>query len=313
MFISADNLKIIKSGQGKNSSTFTIEPLPQTFGATIGNALRRVLMTSIRGSAATQMKITGANHQFTTIDGIKEDIVEISLNIKQLRFNVHGDNPVVVTVEKKGKGVVTGKDLKENSDYEILNPEQHIATIADDKTTFKMELIVEPGTGYSPSEEREKKNAKLGVITLDALFSPVTNVTYEVESTRFGERVDLDKIILNVETDGSITPEKAVKDAAALLKSYYSVIETGEAEDGKEASATVEKETTVKKSKSHVENISIEELPLQTRTINALKKQGIETLKELASKTDEELADVKNLGEKSLAEIKELLEKENLK
>jgi DNA-directed RNA polymerase subunit alpha len=311
MFISADNLKIIRTKQEKNSGTFTIEPLPQTFGATIGNALRRVLMTSIKGAAATQMKIAGANHQFTTVAGVKEDIVEISLNIKQLRFKVHGDNPVVATIEKKGKGNVTAKDLKLDADTEIMNKDQHIATISDDKTTFKMELIIEPGTGYSPMEEREKKNAKLGVITLDALFSPIVNATYEVESTRFGERVDLDKIILDIETDGSITPEKAVKEAANILKGYYSVIETGEAKTEEVKEEKVKEITS--KGKAHVENIAIEELPLQTRTINALKKHGIETLKDLASKTDEELADVKNLGEKSLAEIKELLEKENLK
>jgi len=311
MFISADNLKITKIRQDNNLGVFTIEPLPQTFGATIGNALRRVLMTSIRGAAATQMKIAGANHQFTTVEGVKEDIVEITLNVKLLRFKVHGDNPVVVTLEKKGKGEITAKDLTLTSDVEVLNKDQHIATLADDKSSFKMELIVEPGTGYSPSEEREKKNIKLGVITLDSLYSPVINVTYQIESTRFGERVDLDKIILEIETDGSVTPEKAVKEAANILKSYYSVIESG---DTKIEEVKVEevKQSSSKKGKSHVENISIEELPLQTRTINALKKNGIETLKELASKTDEELADVKNLGEKSLAEIKELLEKENL-
>lgn len=312
MFISADNLKIVKTKQENNLGVFTIEPLPQTFGATIGNALRRVLMTSIRGAAVTQMKVTGANHQFTTIAGIKEDIVEISLNVKQLRFKIYGENPVVVTLEKKGKGVVTAADLTLTSDVEIMNKNQHIATIADDKTTLKIELIVEPGTGYSPSEEREKKNLKLGVITLDALYSPTINVTYDVKSTRFGERVDLDKIILEVETDGSITPEKAVKEAAKILKNYYSVIESGEAKI-EEVKTEEVKQTSNKKGKSTIENISIEELPLQTRTINALKKHGIETLKELASKTDEELADVKNLGEKSLAEIKELLEKENLK
>ena len=312
MFISAENIKIVKVKQEKNLGVFNIEPLPQTFGATIGNALRRVLMTSIRGAAATQMKISGANHQFTAVDGVKEDIVEITLNVKQLRFKVHGDNPIVVQLEKKGKGEITAKDFTSTADYEIMNKDQHIATVSDDKTTFKMELIVEPGTGYSPSEEREKKNVKLGVITLDSLFSPIVNTTYSVESTRFGERVDLDKIILEVETDGSITPEKAVKEAANILKNYYAVIESGEPKIEDEKTEEV-KTSTSKKGKAHVENISIEELPLQTRTINALKKHGIETLRELASKTDEELADVKNLGEKSLAEIKELLEKENLK
>lgn len=308
MFVSAQNLKMIKISEANNKGVFEIEPLPQSFGATIGNALRRVLMTSISGAAVTQMKITGANHQFTAIDGIKEDIVEITLNIKQLRFKIHGENPVVVTLEKKGKGAVKASDIKLTSDVELMNKNQIIATIADDKTTLKMELVIEPGTGYSPMEERDKKNNKLGVVTLDAIYSPVINASYEVEATRFGNRVDLDKVILTVETDGSITPEDAVKQSAALLKDYYKVISGGET-----SLEDMEEETVEPMAKPHMDNVAIEELPLQTRTINALRKHGIETLKELASKSEEELADVKNLGEKSLAEIDELLEKENLK
>jgi DNA-directed RNA polymerase subunit alpha len=310
MFVNAENLKIVKTSETKNLGVFAIEPLPKTFGATIGNALRRVLLTSIRGAAVTQMKIPGTTHQFTALDGIKEDVVEITLNIKQLRFKVHGDNPVVATIEKKGKGTITAADIILPSDAEIMNKNQHIATITNDKTVFKMELIIETGNGYSPMEERDKKNTKLGVITLDALFSPVINTTYTVESTRFGERVDLDKVILSVETDGSITPERALKDAAKLLKSYYSILEGGET---KVENILVADTTTTKSKKGPVENISIEDLPLQTRTVNALKKHGIETLKELASKTDEELADIKNLGEKSLTEIQDLLKKEKLK
>jgi len=309
MFVNAENLKIVKNEKSKNLGIFTIEPLLQTFGATIGNALRRVLMTSIRGAAEAKMKISGINYQFTTVAGVKEDVVEISLSVTQLRFKLHGDITQIVILEKKGKGPVTAKDLVLNSDVEIMDKNQPIATISDDKTTLKMEIWVEPGTGYSPMEEREKENAKLGVISLDALYSPIVNATYEVESTRFGERVALDKVILTVETAGSITPEKAVKEAASILKSYYGVIEQGETKVDAIVSEE-EKETPIK---THIENIAIEELPLQTRTINALKKHGIETLKELATKSDEELADVKNLGEKSLAEIKELLEKENLK
>lgn len=310
MFVNAGNLKIVKTSENKNLGVFAIEPMPKTFGATLGNALRRVLMTSIRGAAVTQMKINGATHQFTSIEGVKEDVVEITLNIKQLRFKLHGDNPIVAVIEKKGKGEITAADITMPSDVEIMNKNQHIATITNDKTTLKMELIIEPGTGYSPMEERDKKNNKLGVITLDALFSPIVNTTYTVEAARFGERVDLDKIVLTIETDGSISPEKALKEAANILKSYYSVIEGGET---KVENILVETPAAAKPKKANVENISIEDLPLQTRTINALRKHGIETLKELAAKTDEELADIKNLGEKSLTEIQELLKKERIK
>lgn len=305
-----NNLKIIKSVDGDYKGTFVIEPLPRTYGSTIANSLRRVLLTSIKGAAATQLNIEGANHQFTTLKGVKEDIVQITLNLKNIRFSVHTDGPVVITLNKKGKGEVTAKDFNLSSDVEIMNPDQLVATLSDDNSEINMEVIVESGMGYSPREDREKSNSKLGSITLDALFSPIKNATYKIESTRFGDRVDLDKIVLDVETDGSVTPADAVRQAAEVLKSYYEVIGSGDSELTKKEAEEIANEPTVSTVKKEIANVSIEELPLQTRTINALKKHGIETLKELATKTDEELADVKNLGEKSLNEIKDLLKKE---
>lgn len=305
-----DNLKIIKAIESDYKGTFTIEPLPQTYGSTIANALRRVLLTSVKGAAATSMKIEGANHQFTTVEGVKEDLVQITLNIKNIRFKCHSENPVVVTLNKKGKVPVTAADLKLNSDVEIMNPDQVIATLADEKSEIKMELIIEQGTGYSPREDREKSNAKLGNIVLDAIFSPIKNATYRIESTRFGERVDLDKVVLTVETDGSVTPADAFRDAAETLRAYYEIIGSGDSEITKKEAEIIASKPVVNNTKKELANVAIEELPLQTRTINALKKHGINTLKELASKNDEELADVKNLGEKSLNEIKDLLKKE---
>ncbi len=309
MIVNTENLKINKIAENTNSGTYVFEPLPQGFGSTLGNSLRRVLMTAIKGAAVTQVKIAGVNHQFTTIPGIKEDVVELTLNFKQLRFKLHSNNPVVATINKKGKGEVTGADIVVSSDAELINKDIHIATLADAKTEFKVELVIEPGIGYSPADER--KTAKLGVIILDALFSPIVIASYDVEPTRFGERIDLDKVILKVETDGSIEPMEAVKQASEILKSYYAVIGQGESEKG------VEKVTEIKTDKikkgSQIENVAIEELPLQTRTVNALKKHGIDTLQELSEKTDEELADIKNLGEKSLNEIKKLMEKEKLR
>lgn len=310
MIVSTENLKIKKIQEDKNMGVFSLEPLPQGFGSTLGNTLRRVLLTSIQGAAVTQIKIAGATHQFTTIPGVKEDVVELTLNFKQLRFKIHSKDPVVATIEKKGKGEVTAADIKVPSDVEVMNKDLHIATLADSKSEFKVELIIEPGVGYSPMEEREKKNVKLGSIVLDALFSPIVNASYEIEPTRFGERADLDKIVLKIETDGSIIPENALKQAAKVLEDYYSVISHGESDE--EVKEEKEEETKGVAS-MNVENISVDELPLQTRTVNALKKHGIDTLRELAEKTDEDLADVKNLGEKSLSEIKELLEKEGLR
>lgn len=301
-----ENLKIKPVKDDKTMGVFTFEPLPTGFGATLGNSLRRILLTSIEGAAVTQAKIEGVNHQFTTIKGIKEDVVEVTLNLKKLRFKVHADNPVIATIKKKGSGKITAGDINVPSDAEIMDKSQHIATLADSKSKFEAEITIEAGSGYSPMEDR--KTSKIGVIVLDALYSPIKRAIYEVEPTRFGQKADLDKLTLTVETDGSISPMDAVKSAASKLKDYYELIMTGKSPEKPAEMDTV----TVTKLKQ-TEEISIEELPLQTRTINALKKHGVKFLKELASMTDEEIADVKNLGEKSLTEIKKLLEKEGLR
>lgn len=303
--ITRENLKINIVEENTNKGVYEFEPLPTGFGHTLGNALRRVLMTSIGGAAITQVKVAGTNHQFTTLPGVKEDVVELTLNLKQVRCEIHSDNPVVATLKKKGKGVVRAKDIDAPSDVVILNKDLVIATLADDKAEINLELIIEPGVGYSPMEERH--SSKVGVIVLDALFSPIRNAIYEVEATRFGDRTDLDKLILTVETDGSVKPIDAVRKSASIIEGYYATIAKWNLEAGK-----VEETEDTESSKS-VEDVSIEELPLQTRTINALKKQGIETLHQVASKSDEELADIKNLGEKSLEEIKSLLKKEGLR
>lgn len=300
-----EDLKISTTKENDNVGVYTLEPLPTGLGSTIGNSLRRVILTSIRGAAVTQLKLNGTTHQFAAIPGIKEDVVEVTLNLKKLRFKMHSENPIIATVAKKGPGAVTGADITLPSDVEIMNKEQHIATLADSKTEFKAEITIESGVGYSPMEERQ--TSKIGVIVLDAVFSPVVNVTYEVESTRFEKRADLDKIILTVETDGSVKPLEAVKDAARTLTEYYSKISMGES--SKEIVSEIKSASENKMSQS-TEEIVIEDLPLQTRTINALRKHGVKSLQELARMSDEELSDIKNLGEKSLKEIKKLLEKE---
>lgn len=305
MELTKENLKINAVQEDKDTGVYSFEPLPTGFGYTLANALRRVLMTSIRGAAATQVKINGANHQFTTIPGVKEDVVELTLNLKKIRFKNHSDGPIIVTIDKKGPGKVTAKDIETSSDVEVMNKDQHIATLADAKSKFEAEITVESGVGYSPMEERQ--TSKLGVIVLDALFSPILSANYEVEPTRFGGRTDLDKIIFTIETDGSISPKQALIDSAKILKDYYLAFEewqVGVAEEKRESKATGGKLT---------EDVSVEELPLQTRTINALKKSKINTLHELAQKTDEDLEDIKNIGEKSLDEIKELLNKEGFR
>jgi len=302
MQINIEDIKITATKEEKNFGMFSIEPLPTGFGATLGNALRRVLMTSIKGAAVTQVKITGVSHQFTTIPGVKEDVVELTLNLKRLRFKLHTDTPVIATIKVKGPRDVKASDIEVPSDAEVINKDQHIATLANNKTELTMELIIEPGVGYSPMEERQSQ--KIGVIVLDALFSPIANVIYEVESTMFGRRADLDKLVLKIQTDGSVSPKDALAQSAETLKSYYAHIAKGESapEEEKPAATDVKTKST--------ETIGIEELPLQTRTVNALKKHGVDTLQQLAKMGDDEIADIKNLGEKSLTEIKKLLEKE---
>lgn len=307
MQIQPTNLIISTLEEGTNQNTFSFGPLPKGYGYTIGNALRRVLLTSLEGAAVTQIKISGADHQFATIPGIKEDVVELTLNFKKLRFKSFTKNPIVATIDVTGPGEVTAKDIEISSEVEILNKDLHIATLADKKTNFKVELIIETGLGYSPMESRESN--KIGTITIDATFSPVLSVSYKVEPTRFGKELDLDKLILSVETDGSIMPRDAVKVSASILSDFLGCIKEWDAynKEEKEEKKEVKPETTKQN-----DNTLIEDLPLPTRTINALKKHGIETLGQLASKKDEELADIKNLGEKSVLEIKKLLKKEGI-
>ena len=311
MLVTKDNLKIKTIKEEGNLGIYSYEPLPSGLGTTLGNSLRRVLLTSIEGAAITQIKVQGINHQFTTIKGVKEDVVELTMNLKKVSVKLHTDQPVVATLKKKGKGKVTAADIDLPADAEVTNKKQHIATLSDAKSELEVELIIEPGTGYSPMEERP--TSKVGVVVLDALFSPIKNVTYEVEAARFEGKTDLDQLTISVETDGSITPEEAIKEAAEMLYGFYYVLATGEDATAIEEEMANEEADEVSAALEQAEDVPVTELPLQTRTINALKKHGVETLQELASKTMEELADIKNLGEKSLAEISKLLEKEGLR
>lgn len=302
MLTSTTDIKINKVSEEGDTGVFTFEPLPMGFGHTLGNTLRRVLLTSLKGAAVTQIKIAGVPHQFSTISGVKEDVVEIGLNFKRIRAKIYSDNPVVGKISKSGEGKVTAKDIDISSEVEILNKDQHIATLSDSKSKFDIELVIEPGVGYSPVEERE--TSKIGVILLDAVFSPVLKVDYAVEPTRMGGTIGLDKLTLEITTDGSITPSEALTEAATILRNFFNRFAAAEDEEPKGKVSEEEKEGGV------MDDVAVEDLPLPTRTINALKKAKINTLKELASKTDEDLSDVKNLGEKSLEEIKKLLKKE---
>jgi DNA-directed RNA polymerase subunit alpha len=289
------------------SSTFVIEPLQSGYGMTLGNSLRRVLLSSIAGAGITSFKIEGATHEFTTVPGVKEDIVAIMLNLKGLRFRVYGDEPQTLRITKKGKGAVTGKDIQGNADVEVVNTDQLIATVDDDKATFVMDIVVETGRGYRPIEESTAKKQS-DFIALDTIFSPVQRTRYKVEKTRVGQQTDLDKLSITIDTDGTITPRDAFEEAAAILVNQYTAL-AGKtrvvAHEVSEGNAHSDSLGAGSSDDASLLNTSIEDLNLTARTTNALVNNDIHTVQDLFSLSDAELRDLKGFGSKALDEVKE--------
>ena len=217
-----EEVKVVKK-EG-NRAVFEIAPLLPGYGATVANPLRRVLLSSLEGAAITSVKIKGVDHEFSSIPGVLEDVIQLILNIKKIRVRSFSNDPVVLTLEAKGERAVTAEDIKVPADVELVNPEQHIATITDKKTELQMELTIERGKGYVPVEERQKEKLPIGVIAIDAIFSPVKMVNFTVEDVRVGQRIDFNKIVMEVETDGSISPEAALKNAADILIDHFKVV-----------------------------------------------------------------------------------------
>lgn len=291
------------------SSTFVIEPLQSGYGMTLGNSLRRVLLSSISGAAVTSFKIDGVTHEFTTVPGVKEDVVEIMLNLKRLRFRIYGDEPQQVRIVKKGKGVVTGKDIQGNADIEVINTSQTIATLDDDKTTLTIDLVVETGRGYRTIEDSTAKKQS-DYVALDAIFSPVLRVRYKVDKTRVGQTTDLDKLGLTVDTDGTITPRDAFEEAAAILVNQYTALA------GKTRIPTPDTHSSagsvIGGGEAGDEEVSglhtnIEDLNLTARTTNALINNDIHTIQDLFALSDTELRELKGFGSKALDEVKDKL------
>ena len=293
------------------SATFSVEPLQSGYGMTLGNSLRRVLLSSISGAAITSFKIDGVTHEFTTVKGVKEDVVAVMLNLKQMRFRVYGEDAQEVRIVKKGKGPVTGKDIQVNADIEVVNPEQVIATIDDDKATLTVDLTVETGRGYRTIEESTAKKGS-DYVALDAIFSPVLRVRYKVEKTRVGQVTDLDRLSLTVDTDGTITPRDAFEEAAAVLVNQYTALA------GKTRVAASEPTTSGNSleggsinleggEEGSLLNTSIEDLNLTARTTNALINNDIHTIQDLFALSDAELRDLKGFGSKALDEVKDKL------
>jgi DNA-directed RNA polymerase subunit alpha len=294
---------------GPTSATFAIEPLHPGYGMTLGNSLRRVLLSSIAGAAVTGFRVNGISHEFTTIKGVKEDLVTVMLNLKGVRFKVFSDETQTLTLSKKGKGVIKAKDIQTNADVEIVNPDHIICHVEDEKTSINIELEVETGRGYRALDETGSGRSISDMIVLDALFTPVLRVRYKVENTRVGQMTDLDRLLITIDTDGSLTPRDAFEEAAAILVNQYTALagqtrveampsprgENGELIGEGEADEPAELMT------------SIEDLNLSARTTNALVNNDIHTIRDLLSLSEAELRDLKGFGNKALDEVKEKL------
>ena len=293
-------IELIKSSE--NQGTFQIEPLEPGYGVTLGNALRRVLLSSLPGAAVTSIKIDGVYHEFATVPGVREDTTELILNIKKLRLKSYSDQGVQLRLQAKGPGVVTAADLVAPSDVEIVNPELHIATLDSADASLEMELVVERGKGYLPSDGREAPS--IGVIPIDAVFTPIRRVNYTVENVRVGSRTDLDRLIIDIVSDGTISPSDALSEAANILVRYFAIFaELGQAGKRGERAAIGARAVAGKDY-----DRPIEDLDLAMRAYNCLKRSGITKIGQLLEMSDEDLLAVRNFGQKSLDELKQRLQ-----
>ncbi len=295
-----------------NSAIFVIEPFYPGYGTTVGNALRRVLLTSLPGAAVTAFKIVGVDHEFTTIEGIKEDMIDIMLNVKSLRFILHQEEPITVTLKATKAGSVTGKDIKLPSSVELVNSEQLIATIAG-KVTLEAEIRIEQGRGYVLSEDIGDKELPIGMIVVDAAFSPIRSCSIQVQNTRVGERVDYDKLTLEVETDGTVTPKDALKQASSILLNQIGIFGDQSTEEKKKTTKEPVKTSETKidtkaKTDNQPKDFSIEEINLSIRTTNALVQNNIKKIKDILSIGRQGLLEMKGVGDRAVTEIADKLE-----
>lgn len=286
--------------KGKNQAVFEVHGLYPGYGVTMGNALRRVLLSSMEGAAVTEAKIKGAAHEFSTLPGVMEDVIMILLNLKNLRFKMYDGSEHKVSLKIKGAREVTGGDLELPPQLELANPELHIATITEKNAELDIEIKIEKGVGYEPKERRHAKKSEIGSIAMDAIFTPIKNVNFQVENMRVGERTDFDKLAVQVETDGTITPQEAFRNACEIILSHFNIalegVKLGEEKEGKKEAEDVMK-------------TPIEELKLSTRTINALTENSIKTVGGLVKKSEKALSEMEGVGESAMDEIKKVLKK----
>ncbi len=296
-----------------NRAVFEIEGLYPGYGQTIGNSLRRVLLSSLQGAAITSVKISGVGHEFSTLEGVAEDVVEITLNVKQLRFRLHEDGPLTISLSSSGEKEATGQDFKLPSQVELMNPTVHIATLTSKKAEFNVDATVEKGLGYVPVEARSKEKVEVGTIAVDAAFSPVRLVNYEVENMRVGDRTDYNRLRFHIETDGSISPREAFEKAIEILVQQFGSLAEGFAEGGGVAAVSASAPSVAEDvvgevtAEEDVLKIKLDTLKLSNRTLNSLREAGIKTVGGLVRKKGSTLRDVEGLGEKGIQEIKKAL------
>ena len=282
---------------------FTIEPLERGFGTTVGNALRRVLLSSLPGAAVVAVRIDGVSHEFTTMQSVVEDVTEIILNLKELRLIVHSDDPKTLFLEAEGKGEVSAIDIQTDADVEILNPDLHIATL-DEGGHLRMDIYIDTGRGYVLAEANKDQNQPIGVIPMDSRFSPVTRVNFRVENTRVGQRTDYDRLVLEIWTDGSINPQDGLSSAAQILKNHLQLFISIDEEVIPEPEEEIDEEF------ERVRNLllmNVEELELSVRSSNCLRAAEIKTLADLVQKSEAEMLKYRNFGRKSLTELNQIL------
>ena len=294
-------VKIDLRSKTSTYAKFSCEPLERGYGMTIGNALRRILTSSIMGAAVTKVKIDGSLHEFTSLPEVKEDVIEIVLNLKELRLKHHGGEPRICTIDVQGPATVTAADINTDDHVQVLNPEHHIATVSEGGR-LRLELTISAGRGYVPADENKDEEDPIGVIPVDSLFSPIVKVNYSITNARVGQRTDYDKLVLEVWTDGSVLPEDAVAFASKILKEQLTIfINFDESMEPEESFAEEEPEFN-----EHL-LVPVVELELSVRSFNCLANAGIKYIGDLVQKTEQEMLKTKNFGRKSLKEIKELL------
>ncbi|MRG88043.1 DNA-directed RNA polymerase subunit alpha [Salinibacillus xinjiangensis] len=300
--IEKPKIETVEVSEDATFGKFVVEPLERGYGTTMGNSLRRILLSSLPGAAVTSVQIDGVLHEFSTVEGVVEDVTTIILNLKKLALKIYSDDVKTMEIDVQGEGTVTAADITHDSDVEILNPDLHIATLSSN-AHFHMRITAERGRGYRPSEENKKEDQPIGVIPVDSIFTPVSRVTFQVENTRVGQVANFDKLTLDVWTDGSIRPEEAVSLGAKIFTEHLNIF-VGLTDEAQNAEIMVEKEED---QKEKVLEMTIEELDLSVRSYNCLKRAGINSVQELAQKSEEDMMKVRNLGRKSLDEVKHKL------